>query len=170
MERITIGQAEKLTSPNPFALFTVRTPIGETNVMAVSWWTFVSNNPPIVAVSLSNSGFSGKCIEYSKAFGLNIVGENLKTEAFLAGTCSGQNGGKANKLRIPLRKFDLAHQDMIPGSRIWLCCSLIDQIKAGDHTVYLGAVDSSWGDSSVDAIFAFDGYKCLDLVLNQSVK
>lgn len=168
MERITIGQAENLTSPNPFALLTVHTPTGETNVMAVSWWTYASNNPPMIAVSLSNKGFSGKCIENSGAFGLNIVGENLRTEAFLAGTCSGQFGGKATKLKIPLYSFEPAHQNMILGSRLWLCCSLRNQMTAGDHTLYLGEVESAWGDSSVNALFAFDGYKRLDLVETHS--
>jgi len=170
MERITIGLAEKLTSPCPFALLTVRTPSGETNVMAVSWWTYTSSNPPMVAVSLSNKGFSGKCIDNSGAFGLNFVGESLRTEAFLAGTCSGQFGGKAMKLNIPLITIEQAHQEMIPGSRLWLCCSLKNQINAGDHTLFLGEVESAWGDSYVDALFAFEGYKRLDLVETRSNK
>ena len=81
MDLMTIGQAQKLTSPNPFALLSVRKNDGTTNVMAVSWWNYASNHPATVTVCLSSKGYSGQCIRESGAFGLNIVGEPLKEAA-----------------------------------------------------------------------------------------
>jgi len=72
MDLMTIGQAQKLTSPNPFALLSVRKNDGTTNVMAVSWWNYASNHPATVTVCLSSKGYSGQCIRESGAFGLNI--------------------------------------------------------------------------------------------------
>ena len=56
MDLMTIGQAQKLTSPNPFALLSVRKNDGTTNVMAVSWWNYASNHPATVTVCLSSKG------------------------------------------------------------------------------------------------------------------
>ena len=41
MELISIGAAQKLTSPNPFGLVTARKPDGSTNVMALPRWQSV---------------------------------------------------------------------------------------------------------------------------------
>ena len=90
MDLMTIGQAQKLTSPNPFALLSVRKNDSTTNVMAVSWWNYASNHPATVTVCLSSKGYSGQCIRESGAFGLNIVGEPLKE----AGGLFSGNGGR----------------------------------------------------------------------------
>jgi len=61
-------------------------PNGKTNLMALSWWTFVSNNPATIAVSINKKAFSHELIYMNKEFGLNIVDESLKISAFLCGT------------------------------------------------------------------------------------
>lgn len=78
LKEITIGTAQKLTSPNPFALLTAGRPDGGVNVMAVSWWTYASNHPPVLAVCLSKKGYSGGCIQREGTFTLSVVGEALR--------------------------------------------------------------------------------------------
>ena len=117
MDLMTIGQAQKLTSPNPFALLSVRKNDGTTNVMAVSWWNYASNHPATVTVCLSSKGYSGQCIRESGAFGLNIVGEPLKEAAIKAGCCSGRDMDKAAAIGIPLTAQEGFSQEMVDGSR-----------------------------------------------------
>ena len=90
-QELTIGAAQKLTSPNPFALLTVRKPDGNDNVMAVSWWTYTSNHPASLAICLSKKGYSGQCIQAEGRFAVNIVAEALHEAAFYCGTCSGRD-------------------------------------------------------------------------------
>ena len=45
MTDLTIGQAQRMTAPAPFALLTSADKEGKTNIMAVSWWTYLSNHP-----------------------------------------------------------------------------------------------------------------------------
>ena len=137
MDLMTIGQAQKLTSPNPFALLSVRKNDGTTNVMAVSWWNYASNHPATVTVCLSSKGYSGQCIRESGAFGLNIVGEPLK-EGF--------------------------SQEMVDGSRLWISCRLKDTLTIGDHVLYVGEVETIMGDPSVKGLYAWEGYGLLDTV------
>lgn len=158
MEAITIGQAQKLTSPNPFALLTVLTPDGRTNVMALSWWTYASNHPATVVACLSQKGYSGGCITASGGFGLSVVGEALAAPAARAGGCSGRSVDKAAELGIPLFQPEYFLQPVIEGSRVCFSCRLKDTLNVGDHVLYVGEVEAVLGDSSVEALFAMDGY------------
>ena len=164
MDSMTIGQAQKLTSPNPFALLSVRKGDGVTNVMAVSWWNYASNHPATVTVCLSSKGHSGQCIRESGAFGLNIVGENLKDAAMKAGSCSGRDMDKAAALGIPLTAQEGFSQEMVAGSRLWISCRLKDTLTVGDHVLYVGEVEAIMGDPSVKGLFAWEGYGRLDTV------
>lgn len=59
MKDLTIGQAQRMTAPAPFALLTSIDKEGKTNIMAVSWWTYLSNHPVKLGACLSNKGYSG---------------------------------------------------------------------------------------------------------------
>ena len=56
MEKLTIGQAQRLSAPSPFALLGTKSAGGKENFMAVSWWTYLSNHPPMLGVCLSDKG------------------------------------------------------------------------------------------------------------------
>lgn len=71
---VNIGAVQKLTSPNPFARVSTLRPDGGANLMALSWWTFASNHPPLVAVALSKKGWSGELITENGEFGLKNPG------------------------------------------------------------------------------------------------
>ena len=73
MEKITAAQAQRLTAPSPFALLSSLKEDGSTNLMAVSWWTFLSNRPPMIGVCLGKTGASGKLIQSTGEFAPKIV-------------------------------------------------------------------------------------------------
>ena len=77
-------------------------PDGTANLMALSWWTYVSNHPATTAVCLSNKGYSAELIRSNKEFGLNIVDESLKEAAFACGTCSGRTENKPETFGIEM--------------------------------------------------------------------
>lgn len=164
MESIDIRTAQKLTAPNPFCLLSTLKPDGTTNLMALSWWTYVSNQPPTVAVCLSNKGFSGTCIRETGQFGLSLVGEALRERAFQAGTRSGRTADKAAELGIPLMKLDGFGPMLVSGSRVCFACRLIESHMAGDHTLFMGEVIRILGDPSVQAVYACEGYGTLRTV------
>ena len=109
MEQLTIGQAQKMTSPAPFALLSSVDETGRTNLMAVSWWTYLSNHPVKIGACLSNKGFSGDNIRSAGEFALNLVDETMKQKALECGRCSGRDTDKAAKL-VSFAPFLLAIQ------------------------------------------------------------
>lgn len=164
MEKISVGQAQKLTAPAPFGLLSTLKEDGTTNLMAISWWTYLTNHPPMIGVCLSKKGLSGSLIEKNGEFALSIVGETLKNSAIKCGTCSGRDNDKALKFDIPLTDCETVAPKCVSGSRVVFECRLVNRCEAGDHVLYMGEIVSVRGDASVDHLYAYDGYGRLDTI------
>lgn len=154
-----IGEIQKLTSPNPFALVSVAKPDGTTNLMAISWWMFSSNNPPQVAVCTSKKGYTGELINKTKEFGLNIVDESLRDSAFSCGTCSGRTENKAEKLGIELVDAKEIGAKLVKASKAAMECKLVDSLELSDHVIYVGEIVAASTDPDKKQLFAINGYK-----------
>ena len=164
MNEISLGQAQRLTAPAPFALLSARRADGSDNLMAVSWWTYLSNHPPMLGVCLSKKGLSGSLIEKSGVFTLSVVGEALRDAALACGRCSGRDHDKAAEFGIPLEAASTVPASLVSGSRAAFECRLVSTAEAGDHVFYLSEILACRGDAEVRQVFAWDGYARLDTV------
>lgn len=52
MNKINLSQAARFTSPNPVTVVCTQKPDGSTNLATVSWWTYLSFNPNMIAYAL----------------------------------------------------------------------------------------------------------------------
>lgn len=162
MNRLTVAEAQKLASPAPFALLSVKREDGKTNLMALSWWSFLSNHPPMLGVCLSKKGLSGSLIEKNGEFALSLVGPALKDSAFRCGCCSGRVVDKAEDFGIPLEDAQAIGAQVVSGSRAVFECRLLSAAAAGDHVFYIAEIVAAQGDAGVEQLYAFDGYRRLD--------
>jgi flavin reductase (DIM6/NTAB) family NADH-FMN oxidoreductase RutF len=158
MKNIGIGEAQRLTAPAPFGLLSVKRPDGRTNLMAISWWTYLTNHPPMIGVCLSKKGLSGELIRGSGEFALNIVGCGLAERALKCGQCSGRTVDKAEQFEIPLVRAEQIGAEIVSGSRVTFECRLAGSFDVGDHTMYLGEIAVIHADEDVKQLFAYDGY------------
>ena len=158
MTEITIGQAQRLTAPCPFALLSVLRDDGSTNLMAVSWWSYLSNHPPTLGACLSKKGLSGSRIEATGKFGLSIVGESLREAALRCGGCSGRTVNKAEAFGIALTDAARITPQVVRDSRVVFECRLTDTKEVADHVLYIAEIVAIRGDAEKKALFAFDGY------------
>lgn len=164
MEKITIGQAERLTSPAPFGLLATVKEDGKANLMAISWWTYLSNHPATIGVCLSGKGLSHSLIEANGEFTLSIVGEDLKDKAIRCGACSGRTVDKPDEFGIELVPSETVSAPAVKSSRVVFECRLVDKIPAGDHIFYVAEVINALGNPDVKQLYAFDGYGRLDTI------
>lgn len=164
MKELSIGQAQKMTSPAPFALLSSIDENGRTNLMAVSWWTYLSNHPVKIGACLSNKGFSGGNIRTAGEFALNIVDETMKQKALECGRCSGRDTDKAEKLGIALCDAKEIAPKVVEASKLVFECKLSDTLSVGDHTFFVADVAAIYGDESKKQLFAINGYGKLDTV------
>ena len=164
MKEITIAQAQRLSAPCPFALLSTCRDDGLTNLMAVSWWSYLSNHPPMLGVCLSKKGLSGSLIEKNAEFALSIVGESLRDAALKCGVCSGRERNKAEEFGIALRDAAKIAPKLVADSRVCFECRLKGTADAGDHVIYMAEIAAIYGDENVRQLFAYDGYARLDTV------
>ena len=155
---ISLGQAEKLSSPNPFTLVSSIKEDGSTNLMALSWWTYVSNHPALVAIATSNKGMTGANIKAREYFAVSMVGEEIAEAAFRCGTAHGFDMDKAAEFGVPLVKEADDPVAYPACSRINIICKLKQFVDLDDHTIYIGEVVKVYGDEDIDAVYAINGY------------
>lgn len=158
------GTAQRLTSPNPFALISTKMPDGATNLMALSWWTYASNHPPTLAICISKRGYSHQLIENTGEFGLNIVEEKLKESAFLCGTCSGRSVNKPEKFEIALIESVKIKTKLVKDHKVAFECHLVGKTDAADHSIFIAEVVACHTNPEKKHLYAFDGYKYLGTV------
>jgi len=161
MKPITFGQAQQLTSPNPFCLISTCDADGRNNLMALSWWTYLSNHPATIGVCLSRRGYSGTLIQETGEFCLCIPDVTLTDAAFRCGTCSGRDMDKAAAFGIELEEAEAIKPLRVVNSRLVMECRLIDQRDVQDHTLYIAEVVGCFARPDAKGLYAADGYRRL---------
>ncbi len=66
MNKINLPQAAKLTSSNPVSVVCTMKPDGSTNLATVSWWTYLSFNPNMIAYAMAKTSYSGEMVRNTK--------------------------------------------------------------------------------------------------------
>ena len=161
MKVITMGEAQKATSPNSVTLVCAKKPNGETNLAAISWWTYLSNRPPMVGIALSDKGYSCELIRENKQFAICIPGEAIAEEAFRCGTVSGRKVDKAAAFGIEMRSLPGAPVQTPVHSKLVFCCEVESAHQAGDHTFFICKVDNIMYDAAQKQLYAWEGYGSL---------
>lgn len=160
---ISINEFQKLTSPNPFALIT--SGAGEkNNIMALSWWTFVSNKPPMLAVCLSKKGYSHELIDKTGEFGFHLVGDEYQERAMKCGQCSGRNTDKIKETGILLQDADVINTKLIEGYKAALECRVVSTMELSDHLLYVAEIIKIHQNDDDEQLFAWEGYRYLDTI------
>ena len=163
---ISINEVQKLASPNPFALITSGT--GEqSNIMALSWWTFVSNRPPMLAICLSKKGYTHELIYKTGEFGFHLVGNEYQERAMKCGQCSGRNTNKVKEFGFLLQNADVINTGLIKGYKAALECKVVSSMDASDHLLYTAEIVKVHLGDSGKQLFAWEGYRYLDTITKQ---
>lgn len=164
MKEITVSQAQRMSAPCPFALLGTKSAAGKENFMAVSWWTYLSNHPPMLGVCLSNKGYSGAVIKEQGEFSLNLAAPELSSAALSCGRCSGRDCDKIAQFGIETWNAEQISAPLVKHSRVCFECRLHSFHEAGDHCFFMAEIVKIHGDENQKHLFAFDGYGRLDVV------
>jgi len=138
-----------LLHPRPVVLVCSVDKEGKPNVMACSWITPVSEEPPMIALSLWRRGYTHQLIEAAKEFTVNIPSADLVKAVWIAGTRSGRRTDKfavsglktqpAKKVSVPIIEQCIGHLE----------CKLVDYVKAGECNVYIAEVVAAYADEEL---------------------
>ena len=158
MNKINLPQASGLTSPNPVTIVCTQKPDGSTNLATVSWWTYLSYNPNMIAYAMAKTSYSGEMVQNNKKVILTIPGADIADAVMGCGSTTGRDTDKIAKFDIEMQ--DIPDSDIkIPlHSRLAIKCSLKEFIETGDHYLYICNVEEVYGNEQEEAVFAWNGY------------
>ncbi len=158
MEKINLPMASKYTSPNPVTLICTQKGDGTTNLATVSWWTYLSYNPCMIAYAMAKTSYSGEMVRQNKKVVLTIPGEEIAKEVLNCGSTSGRNTDKVKEFGIKMQSLANCDIDIPLHSRVAIVCDLKEYVEVGDHYLYICNVKDVYGDKNEKALFAFNGY------------
>ena len=141
--------ANRLLHPMHTVLVSCVGKTAKPNIMAVAWAMPTSQNPPLVAISISPKRHSHKLIEETQEFIINIPTLEILQATYACGVLTGGNFDKFKKAGltpIPARKVKAP---AIRECHAHLECTLDSQFITGDHTVFVGKIVDAYSDFGV---------------------
>lgn len=158
MKQISLPKASQMTSPNPVTVVCTQKPDGSTNLATVSWWTYLSYNPNMIAYAMAKTSYSGEMVRENKKVILTIPGAEIADAVLGCGSTTGRNTDKVSKFNIELAEVEESSIKIPAHSRVAIVCNLKEYHEVGDHYLYICNVEQVYGDRDEDALFAWDGY------------
>lgn len=158
MNKINLPQAAKLTSPNPVTVVCTQKPDGSTNLATVSWWTYLSYSPNMIAYAMAKTSYSGEMVRDNKKVILTIPGAEMAEAVLGCGGTTGRDTDKAAKFGIELAEVEGSDIKIPVHSCLAIVCSLKEFHEVGDHYLYICDVEQVYGNEEEEALFAWNGY------------
>ena len=158
MEKISLPKASNLTSPNPLVLVSSLKPDGSTNLATVSWWTYLSYNPNMVAFAMAKTSYTGERVRETKEAIITVPATPIADAVMGCGTTSGRNTDKTSKFAITLADVEGSELKIPVQSRVAIHCSIKEYHEVGDHYLYICDVKEVYGDESKEPLFSWNGY------------
>ncbi|RLC71891.1 MAG: hypothetical protein DRI26_04195 [Chloroflexi bacterium] len=146
MKEMELNQAIELGSPYPYTLVVTLNREGRPNVMGLSWWTFTSLQPPMLAIAVGHSRYTHECLEACPEFVLCFPAEEQAQAAWICGTKSGRNADKlalAGLRTLPARQV---RPPLLEGCTLAYECRVVGRLECSDHTLYNGEILAVHGD------------------------
>lgn len=121
----------------------------ERNIMACSWITPVSEDPPMIALSIWKESHTHKLIETKKEFTINIPSINLIKQVWIAGSKSGRDVNKIELTGLRTSPSKKVNAPIIEDCIGHLECKLFSSIDTGECTVFIAEVLMAYAEEEL---------------------
>lgn len=140
MRRIDWDQALTLLSPHSYALVSSVDANGRPNLMGVGWWTIVSWDPRMVAISIGKHRHTRANLDQVPEFALCFPSVEQAKGAWLCGTVSGAEVDKFKEGGFEAVASEQIKPPRFRGATVAFECRVTNRIEVGDHVLYIGEV------------------------------
>lgn len=113
------------------------------NIITLAWHSPISHKPPLYGISVTPNRFSYNLIKRSKEFAINFIDNNLRGEALYCGTHTGKIVDKFVETGLHRKRAKVIKAPLIREAIAWIECRVVDEIKIGDHSLFIGKVVST---------------------------
>jgi len=142
--------------PRPAYLVVTRRPDGGYNVMAVSWVSPISEEPPLVALAIGKESYTHGLIRETKEFTINFVGEEHIDLVYKAGTLSGHKVDKWKLLGLEPIESKVVSVPGIRGCYGFLECQLEKIVDAGECSLFIARIVAGYVKSDLYTKYGWD--------------
>ncbi|MBA7612698.1 Flavoredoxin [subsurface metagenome] len=146
MKEIDMKTAMELSGPYSMALVVMVDKNGKPNARAVTWWTFTSYQPPMLAIAIVKTGYSPECLEESKEFVLCLPSRGQEKATWLCGSKSGRDTDKFQEAGLTAIPSKVVRPPIIEGSTAAYECKIVQQLDCGDCTLYNAEIAAMYAD------------------------
>jgi flavin reductase (DIM6/NTAB) family NADH-FMN oxidoreductase RutF len=146
MKELDKHEAFKLASPFPYTLAVTLDERERPNIMGLSWWMFTSFDPLMIAISIGHGKYSHECLDHHKEFVLCFPSEGQEKDAWFCGTKSGRDIDKFKETGFKPIPSKTIKTPTIEDVTVAYECKVTDQVKSGDHTVFIAEVTAIQGN------------------------
>ena len=157
MQEIDFVKAPVFTSPNSLVLICTEKPDGSTNLATVSFFTYLSYEPPMIGFAMGRKSFSAQRVRETGKVIVAVPGRSLAGIAMGCGTVSGRDMDKAAAFRVKLQPVPGSAIQIPEDTKVAFAASLRETVETGDHVLYICDVDKVYGDEEREALFAWNG-------------
>jgi len=140
MIEVDVEEAYLLLHPRPVVLVVSLREGDSPNVMACSWITPVSEEPPYIALAMWRENYSYQLIMRNKEFTVNIPGCEHVNQVWIAGTRSGRKVDKAKILGFKFIKSSKLKTPYIDGCLAYLGCRLDKTVDIGEISLMIAEI------------------------------
>ena len=157
--------AKTILYPTPVFIIGTYDKSGNPNAAAVAWGGICCSMPPCVAISLREATYTYGNIIERKAFTVNIPSAKYVKEADYFGIASGRTENKFKKAGLTPVKSDIIDAPYVEEFSFILECSLINTLKIGLHTQFIGEIKDIKVDEELLKGQAYPDIKDIDPVI-----
>lgn len=113
---------------------------GRDNAMAVAWLSSVSQNPPLIGISIAPKRYTYELILEAKEFGINFL--SLEKAELVAGTggCLGRDVDKFERFKLQKEVSLKTSAPILKDAYAAYECTLFANHTYGDHEWFVGEV------------------------------
>jgi flavin reductase (DIM6/NTAB) family NADH-FMN oxidoreductase RutF len=126
--------------PRPVSIVTSIEPEGRPNAITLGWSMPTSFQPPLLAISVGHTRYSHLLLERCREFVFNVPSHDVRDLAFRVGSCSGREVDKFAELSLTPVPARQVRPPAIAECMAAIECRIVDQMAAGDHTIFVGKV------------------------------
>ena len=135
-----LNQAYRLVYP--FSTILVSSTDGQhkNNVMAASWHTPLSFDPPMYGVAIGYTRYTYELIKKTREYVVNSCPIDMYNQVIKAGTISGRDFDKFKEIGLEYERAIKVKAPRIKGCLSYLECVVEQEVKVGDHALMIGRI------------------------------
>ena len=153
--------AKTIVFPTPVFIVGTYDKLGKPNATPVAWGAICCSSPPCVCIALREATYTFGSILERRAFTISIPSEKYIKEADYLGMVSGRTEDKFSAAGLTPVKSDLVDAPYVKEFPFILECTLLQTVKIGLHTQFIGEIKDIKADETV---LAKEGFPDIDKI------